>query len=164
MTLPSSTQPRKINQRAWQRLFIIWNGFVWSKLVDNSLPGLISKSSVIPERRNSLTNFIQFQSFQAFITSGFHLDIGCYPEAPLLLVGRSAPPEGLSIPPLLNLRYYAFHVTNLSTKTMERHCQRHDYVNHEFDWLLRMLMVEYAGALIVGTVLESQYSKRVPVL
>lgn len=106
----------------------------------------------------------QYATFELFLRSGLHLDIGCYPEATLLFVDIFAPPEGLSLPPLMTLRFYACHMTRLSSKTIEISRRRPDYFNQELARLIRMLMVEYAWAIIVCAVLESQRNNRVPVL
>lgn len=110
-------------------------------------------------RKDKVLN--QFQSFRDFLKYGLHLDIGCYSEVSLLFVGCFAPPIGLSFSPLMKLRYYACHISWITSKTLEVSAQKPHYVNEELARLLLMLMIEYARSLVVGAAQKSKHNNRV---
>lgn len=85
----------------------------------------------------------------SFLHSGLHLDFRCYPEASLLFLGRLAPSEGISLPPLMTLRFHPYHMTRLSSNTTEINWRHLNYFNNELPRQLRMLIVELAWQLLL---------------
>lgn len=108
--------------------------------------------------------FTRLTSFQAFARNGTHLDLGCYPNAPLLVLQKFAPPEGLWLPPLMTLTLYGCHLSRLQTKTIEQARRQGSYINKEFARFLRLLIVEFAWSVVVCVTLECRQNGRVPVL
>lgn len=62
----------------------------------------------------------KLQSFNDFAKNNTHVCLGWYPYAPLPSLQKIAPAEGMSLPPLMTLRFYVVNFPHLQTRTIEQ--------------------------------------------